>query len=143
MNITRLVVMMAATLCMGQGAAAQKTTVTVCIDPDPRVLLGVRSLASGMFPDRVQELNRSGGPSLLAHVLVHEIAHVLEGIDRHSTSGIMTAEWNDNDFLGMRRKALRFAPEDIDLIYDGLQVRNAHLGAAVAAVVAPAGIAGK
>jgi hypothetical protein len=166
----------AASLCAGQSAAAQKATVTVCMDSDPHVLMGVRPLASAMFAsigvgidwrepdscpagadvihvrlshdstsarnsssealafaqpyegtivvflDRVQELNRNGGPSVLAHVLVHEITHVLEGIDRHSATGIMKAHWNDQDYFEMRRKPLVFAPEDVNLIYAGLKV---------------------
>ena len=34
---------------------------------------------------------------LLAHVLVHEITHILEGISRHSISGIMKARWDNTD----------------------------------------------
>jgi hypothetical protein len=75
-----------------------------------------------IFLDRVQELNRNGGPSVLAHVLVHEITHVLEGIDRHSANGIMKAHWNDRDYLEMRRKPLVFAEEDVNLIYAGMKV---------------------
>ena len=164
----------------------QKATVTVCMDPDPQVLMGVRPLASKMFasigvridwhdrdscpvgvgaiqvrmsydppgirklktlafaqpydknqivvfPERVQELSRNAGPSVLAHVLVHEITHVLEGISRHSVTGIMKAQWDDNDYFEMRRKPLRFAQEDVDLIYDGLKVRQARMATAVAA----------
>jgi hypothetical protein len=182
MKTTSLVAMLAmagASVCAGQ-SAAQEVTVTVCIDPDPDVLRGVRPLASKMFasigvgidwherdscpvgvgaiqvrmshnspsirkfktlafaepydrnvivvfPERVRELNTNGGPSVLAHVLVHEITHVLEGIDRHSATGIMKNRWDDKDYFEMRRKPLRFAQEDVTLIYDGLKVRNAHV----------------
>jgi len=183
MKIARLVpimVMAGASLCAGQIAATQEATVTICMDPDPLVLMGVRPLASRMFasigvridwhdrdscpaganaiqvrmshdppgtrkskalafaqpygrnlivvfPQRVQEMNRNGGPSVLAHVLVHEITHVLEGIDRHSATGIMKGRWDDNDYAEMRRKPLRFAPEDAGLIYDGLKARSRTL----------------
>jgi len=186
MKTTSLVAMLAmagASLSTGQNAAAQEVPVTVCIDPDPQVLMGVRPLASKMFasigvtidwhdrdscpigvgaiqvrmshnppsirkfktlayaepydrnvivvfPERVQELNRNGGPSVLAHVLVHEITHVLEGIARHSATGIMKDKWDDNDYFQMRRKPLRFAPEDVTLIYDGLKVRHARVATA-------------
>jgi hypothetical protein len=188
MKTTRLVAMamVGASLCAGQSPAVQKATVTVWIDPDPQVLMGVRPLASTMFasigvkidwhdrdscpagvgaiqvrmshnppgirkfktlayaepydrnvivvfPDRVQELNRNGGPSVLAHVLVHEITHVLEGIDRHSATGVMKDKWDDNDYFQMRRKPLSFAPEDVSLIYDGLKVRQARMATAVSA----------
>jgi len=198
MKTTRLVAMVAmagASLCAGQSAAVQKATVTVCIDPDPQVLMGVRPLASTMFarigvridwhdrdscpvgvgaiqvrmshnppsirkfkslafaqpyegtivvfPDRVQELNRNGGPSVLAHVLVHEITHVIEGIDRHSATGIMKDRWDDNDYFEMRRKPLPFAQEDVNLIYDGLQARRGRVATSVPAAVSRATVAGR
>jgi hypothetical protein len=185
-RLLALLAMSGANLCAGHNAAALGVTVTVCIDPDPYVLRGVRPLASKMFanigvgiewherdscpigvgaiqvrtsydppgirklktlafaqpydgnlivvfPQRVQELSRNGGPSVLAHVLVHEITHVLEGIDRHSATGIMKDRWDDNDYFQMRRKPLRFAPEDVTLIYDGLKVRKARVATAVTA----------
>jgi hypothetical protein len=90
-----------------------------------------------VFLDRVQALNRNGVRSAMAHVLVHEITHVLEGIDRHSATGIMKAHWNDNDYFEMRRKPLTFAPEDVDLIYAGLKVpRGTPAPAVTRAVVA-------
>ena len=146
-RLAAMLAMAAASLCAGQSAVTQKATVTVCMDPDPHVLMGVRPMASAMFAsiavridwrerdscpagvgaiqvhlshdstkvrdsgaealafarpyagtvvvflDRVDELNRNGGPSVLAHVLVHEITHVLEGIDRHSATGIMKAHF--------------------------------------------------
>jgi hypothetical protein len=187
--LAAMVVMAGASLCAGQPAMAQKATVTVCMDPDPQVLMGVRPLASAMFTsigvridwheqdfcpagvgalkvrlsyhstsmrnsealafaqpydgsrsivvflDRIQELNRNGGPSVLAHVLVHEITHVLEGIDRHSATGIMKARWNDRDYCEMRRKPLVFAQEDIKLIYDGLKAPRVVSGAVAARAV--------
>jgi hypothetical protein len=78
-----------------------------------------------VFLDRVQRLDSNGVRSVMAHVLVHEITHVIEGIDRHSTTGIMKAHWNDNDYFEMRRKPLPFAQEDIDLIYAGLKTPRA------------------
>jgi hypothetical protein len=84
-----------------------------------------------VFPDRVHESSRYGGPSVLAHVLVHEITHVLEGIDRHSATGIMKARWDDNDFSEMEYQPLPFAQEDIDLIYAGLKARQARLATAM------------
>jgi len=31
--------------------------------------------------------------ALLAHVMVHEITHILQGVDRHTAKGIMNARW--------------------------------------------------
>jgi len=175
-RLTAMLAIAGASLCAGKRATAHEASVTVCMDPAPQVLMGVRALASAMFAsigvriawrerdscpvgvgaiqvrlsqdstgvrdsgaealafaqpyagsivvflDRVQKLNRNGGPSLLAHVLAHEITHVLEGIDRHSATGIMKAHWSDQDYVEMRRKPLVFAQEDVDLIYAGLKI---------------------
>ena len=78
---------------------------------------------------------------LLAHVMVHEITHILEGIDRHSAEGVMKARWDEADFSAMAFKTLQFAPEDVDIIRAGLKARNAavmateeHAGASAAPV---------
>jgi len=59
--------------------------------------------------------------TLLAHVMTHEITHLLQGISRHSETGVMKAHWSAHDFLQMAYKPLPFAPEDIDLIQRGLR----------------------
>lgn len=75
--------------------------------------------------DRIE--NSSDGPrqvaTLLAHVMTHEITHVLQGISRHSETGVMKAHWNTHDVIQMAYKPLPFAPEDIDLIQRGLRLR--------------------
>src|SRR5690348_8534596 len=48
-------------------------------------------------------------PVILAHVLAHEITHILERIDRHSSCGIMKAHWDVQDYFQMRFKPLQFA----------------------------------
>lgn len=74
-----------------------------------------------VFYDRVQNAAEPGIFSqLLAHVLVHEITHILEGIVRHSDTGVMKAHWDGKDYDAMISKRLLFAPEDILLIHDGL-----------------------
>jgi len=199
MKTKRLAAMLAmagASLYAGQSAAPQKATVTVCMENDPHVLMGVRPMASAMFAriavridwremdscpagvgaiqvrlshdstkvrgsgaealafaqpyegrivvflDRVDELNRNRGlsvlASVLASVLVHEITHVLEGISRHSSTGIMKARWDYRDYFEMSRKSLPFAPEDLNLIYNGLKVPRV-----APAVVTQAAVAGQ
>ncbi len=73
---------------------------------------------------------------LLAHVLVHEITHILQGINRHSARGIMKARWDWMDFGSMLQKPLTFDPEDIELIYRGLAARRPASGMASAASAA-------
>jgi hypothetical protein len=88
-----------------------------------------------VFLDRIHQSNHNGLPVVMAHVLVHEITHVLEAINRHSATGIMKARWNGQDYSEMRRKRLPFAPEDINLIYDGLK---ASRPSSVATAIRPA-----
>ena len=70
-------------------------------------------------------------PTLLAHVMTHEITHLLEGISRHSVTGVMKAHWDARDFADMVRAPLPFAPEDIDLIQSGMVRRAAGSTSAV------------
>lgn len=74
--------------------------------------------------DRIES---TGGPiqlsNILGHVMTHEITHVLQGITRHSDTGVMKAHWDTHDFLHMAPDPLRFAPEDIDLIQSGMRAR--------------------
>jgi len=65
---------------------------------------------------------------LLAHVLVHEITHILEGVARHSETGIMKANWTSGDYYDMQTKTLPFASEDVELIHRGLAQRHARVG---------------
>jgi hypothetical protein len=77
-----------------------------------------------VFYDRMQQ--KPGTVScLLGHVLVHEIAHILQGIHRHSESGIMKAQWNGADYQRMAWKPLPFTDEDVLLIHRGLKAREA------------------
>jgi len=60
-------------------------------------------------------------PIVLAHILVHEIAHVLQGVARHSDTGVMQAHWNLGDFATMKQGPLDFSQEDAELVHLGLQ----------------------
>jgi hypothetical protein len=62
-------------------------------------------------------------PNLLAHVLVHEITHILQGTCRHSDTGIMKARWTHTDYMEMGQKPLSFTEEDVQLITTGLAER--------------------
>ena len=178
-SLVTLLAMAGASFSALQGQT-QKAALTVCMNPDPNTLKGVRPTASAVFArigvkidwregdscpiglgvihvrlsydsprignsdaaafswpyegsivvfvDRVRKLNRYGVQSVMAYVLVHEITHVLEGIKRHSATGIMKARWDDNDYFEMSRRTLFFAQEDVDLIYDGLKARQARVG---------------
>lgn len=77
-----------------------------------------------LFYDRVlQAASPIVTPSLLGHVLAHEIVHILQGVNVHSASGIMKPRWNKRDFDAMRRAPLSFTPEDLARIDRGLEWR--------------------
>ena len=79
-----------------------------------------------VFWDRMQrKLPLAQVRFLLAHVLVHEITHVLQGIARHSQTGVMKAYWDEHDiFEMMARRGLGFTELDVTLIYRGLAARS-------------------
>jgi hypothetical protein len=79
-----------------------------------------------IFWDRVRNTVRDANPLgtfLLAHVMAHEIAHILEGINRHSESGLMKASWKQGEIEQMTVHPLSLAPEDVRLIRMGLLKR--------------------
>ena len=77
-----------------------------------------------IFYDRVQLENPRATQAVLAHVLVHEITHLLQRIERHSECGIMKAHWTAEDYSEMTFRPLAFTPDDIALIHAGLNVRK-------------------
>jgi hypothetical protein len=86
-----------------------------------------------MFLDRVLSLDPGRldrdpllANALLAHVIAHEITHVLEQDVRHSKQGVMKARWSSDDFQRMEHLPLSFAPEDVDLIHKGLDRGITH-----------------
>jgi hypothetical protein len=83
--------------------------------------------------DRIKQIAGSAVEvlTLLAHVMTHEITHLLQGISRHSQTGVMKAYWDTHDFLQMAENPLPLAPEDIDLIQRGLRQRAGGAGSAV------------
>jgi hypothetical protein len=75
---------------------------------------------------------------LLGHVIAHEVAHILQGLVRHSESGVMKAQWTGADYQQMTWEPLRFTDHDVLLIHRGLRAREASLAAVVAGPVAVA-----
>lgn len=74
--------------------------------------------------DRVLQTMPESPQVILGYVLAHEITHLLEGICRHSDSGVMKATWNRADYFKMRRGGFALDGEDIDLIHLGMQWRQ-------------------
>jgi hypothetical protein len=77
-----------------------------------------------IFWDRIE--NDVTPSQVLAYVMVHEITHILQGVARHSSEGIMKATWTRDDKFAMRSGRLHFTQDDVDLIYSGMDVRSAH-----------------
>jgi hypothetical protein len=81
-----------------------------------------------VFLDRISGARPDPRSVLLAHVLVHEITHILQNAARHSETGVMKAHWGSDDYRQMYFKPLPFTAGDIELIHLGLAARAAHPG---------------
>jgi hypothetical protein len=81
-----------------------------------------------IFYGRIKDMARSKNlllSRLLAYVLAHEIAHVLQWTSQHSEAGIMKAKWSYADEIQIQLNTLRFTASDVDLIHRGLAARLA------------------
>jgi hypothetical protein len=81
-----------------------------------------------IFYDRVRT-RAVATDRLLAHVMVHEITHMLQGSDYHAERGMMSARWTPMDYWRMELTTLPFTPADLLLIQRGLAARDAIRGA--------------
>jgi hypothetical protein len=75
-----------------------------------------------VYLDGIREIARGANheSALLGYVLAHEIAHVVEGVCRHSETGVMKARWSDADRAAIFEGRLRFEDVDVQLMRDGL-----------------------
>ncbi len=86
--------------------------------------LGYAELSS-RFPGRavipVDRLNHAVPPDwlpyVMGYVLAHEVTHVLQGVARHSETGVMKARWTFADYTRMVSGKLEFAPLDASIIH--------------------------
>lgn len=73
--------------------------------------LASKGLNVTVFDDHVREIavqrNREH-EAVLAHVIAHEIGHVLLRSSAHSGRGLMSAVWTDNEYVWMTRSLLFF-----------------------------------
>jgi hypothetical protein len=60
---------------------------------------------------------------LLAHVLAHEIAHILQITNAHSETGVMKQHWTGEDYDKMEKRPLEFTRTDVELIQEGFRAR--------------------
>jgi len=90
-----------------------------------------------IFWDRiVRNSARRSVSELAAHVLVHELTHILEGMHRHSDSGVMKAIFSTTDIAEMDFHPLPFTEEDLRLIRLGIERRQTRLAQALAPLTA-------
>lgn len=80
-----------------------------------------------IFYDRIRSQNIKPD-RLLGHVLVHEIAHILQGSNWHAETGIMQPSWTKRDLLTINEQTLPFTPADLKLIQAGMAARAARIG---------------
>jgi hypothetical protein len=87
-------------------------------------LAAARPYGSGttitVFEDRVTRYMapvwKADRYKVLGHVLAHEIVHVLEGVARHSDTGLMKGNWTSRDLREITRTGLPMSEEDRRLI---------------------------
>jgi hypothetical protein len=74
-----------------------------------------------VFYDRIEGAGCQRSETLLlAYILVHEITHILQGVSRHSETGVMKAAWGSADYARILSHQLTFTPEDIQMIQSGI-----------------------
>ena len=61
--------------------------------------------------------------SLLAHVVAHEIGHLLLGPNMHSSLGIMRPRWKSGDFREMEIGQMVFPPDQAKILQTQLRER--------------------
>ena len=98
-----------------------------------------------VYYDRVSgnHLNADRLPvALLAHVLAHEIGHVLLGTNGHARLGVMKASWTRADYGTMMYESLAFTKDEIERIHRNMAVQAAprDCGNALVAAKGDAGI---
>lgn len=93
------------------------------VSPEAMASARINRKSITVYWDRVQRQARLAHPAVakivLAYAIAHELAHAIQGLARHSESGIMKAQWTTDDFTAMLFGRLEFAPHDIVMIRSG------------------------
>jgi len=90
-------------------------------------IVGSAGTEIAVYKDRLQSFladHESLAGVAAGYVLAHELAHVMQGIARHSESGIMKANWSRDDRKAMVSHQLTFTRLDIELIHRGLAAQR-------------------
>jgi hypothetical protein len=79
-----------------------------------------------IFLDRVQALIEGrtlSGPSIMGHVLAHEIGHILLRTDAHANTGLMKARWTSMDLASMPLVPIELGDTHAKMIQENLDRR--------------------
>ncbi|MEJ7606838.1 MAG: hypothetical protein WKF37_11355, partial [Bryobacteraceae bacterium] len=120
-----------------RNVAESQTDLPVCPQPSLTIKLLSRAmgarlhrpakefgLATGttgyIFWDRIEGLKRGAisRSQLLAHVLAHEIGHILLGRGAHAPNGLMQPNWDSTNLVRAGQGGFRFTPQQIERLRD-------------------------
>ena len=82
---------------------------------------------AGVMCDRVKRLKSAltGMPVILGLAIAHELGHLLLGVRRHATSGLMKARWERGELLQVAQGFLLFGKEESSQIESNIRARLA------------------
>ena len=78
-----------------------------------------------VYYNRLDELHRDWNvplESVLAHVMAHEIGHILLGLNAHSGLGIMRGSWDSEEIKALERGRLLFSSQQSRAMRDRLML---------------------
>jgi hypothetical protein len=77
---------------------------------------------ASIFYDRIRLMDQpSLDAILLGYAMSHEMTHLLQGVMRHSETGVMKSSWDTADYFQMKRGQLRFEDDDIRTIQNAFR----------------------
>jgi hypothetical protein len=86
---------------------------------------------SDIFFTRILNLHSSSGQdigAILGHVMAHEIAHLLLGMNSHSSFGIMRAQWQKEELLKASMGELLFTDDESQVMRQRVSVARQAVG---------------
>jgi hypothetical protein len=84
---------------------------------------------ANVFSHSTEEFAKRATPSyqvILAHVMAHELGHLLLGVGSHSAAGIMHVPWTKKELERMAQGSMLFSSREADRIRQQIRARSAH-----------------
>jgi hypothetical protein len=75
---------------------------------------------------RLSSEYRFNGAMVLAHIIAHEIGHLLLGSNSHSPSGVMTAQWHETQLKKAAMGSMLFDDKQVNKIHDAIRSRRSN-----------------